>query len=83
MTYRLLAGAPFDVGNLFFIPAFDAGPIVNPYPSAVFYGVDGGDFSGQPPTQPLVDGGLIPLAGTATYDPTKTYGPDDIVPFPG
>mgnify|MGYP006275288273 CR=1 FL=1 len=83
MTYKLLAGAPFDVGNLFFVPAFDAGYIVNPYPSSVIVGVDGGNFIGQPPSQHMVDGGSIPLAGTASYDPSKTYGPDDIVSLPG
>ena len=78
MTYRLRAGAPFDLDNLFNRPAVDAGPFVNPYPDAVLSTIDGGDFV-QPVTF-TVDGGFIPAAGTATYDPSKTYGPDDIVP---
>lgn len=70
-----VAGAPFDEGNLFLVPATDAGPFVNPYPTANFVNLDGGSFSD--PADILVDGGVIPLAGTATYDPTRTYGPDD------
>ena len=78
MTYRLRAGAPFDLDNLFNRPAIDAGPIVNLYEDAVLSNIDGGDFV-QAVTF-TIDGGLIPVAGTATYDPSKVYGPDDIVP---
>jgi hypothetical protein len=78
MTYNLRAGAPFDKDNIFNIPATDAGPLVNldsPYLSVVT--IDAGTFA--KPIVVNIDGGYIPLLGTATYDPTKTYGPDDIV----
>jgi hypothetical protein len=78
MTYKIRAGAPFDLDNLFNRPAIDAGPIVNLYPNAILSNIDGGDFM-QAVTF-TVDGGLIPAAGTATYDPSRVYGPDDIVP---
>ena len=78
MTYKIRAGAPFDLDNLFNRPAVDAGPIVNLYPDSVLSNIDGGNFV-QPVTF-TVDGGLIPAAGTATYDPSRVYGPDDIVP---
>ena len=78
MTYKIRAGAPFDLDNLFNRPAVDAGPIVNLYPDSVLSNIDGGNFV-QPVTF-TVDGGLIPVAGTATYDPSRVYGPDDIVP---
>jgi hypothetical protein len=78
MTYKIRAGAPFDLDNLFNRPAVDAGPIVNLYPDSVLSNIDGGNFV-QPVTF-TVDGGLIPAAGTATYDPSRTYGPDYIVP---
>lgn len=70
-----VAGAPFDEGNLFLIPATDAGSFVNLYPNANLVNLDGGSFRDSPGI--LVDGGVIPRAGTATYDPTRTYGPDD------
>ena len=79
MTTRILAGAPFDKGNFFTKPALDAGPINNTNEFAVLYGIDGGDFNGIPPSTPLHDGGSIPPAGTASFDPTKTYGPNDII----
>lgn len=78
MTYKLRAGAPFDLDNLFNRPAVDAGPIVNLYEDNVLSNIDGGNFA-QASTF-TIDGGLIPAAGTATYDPSKIYGPDDIVP---
>lgn len=77
MGYKLLAGAPFDPGNIFYVPAVDAGLIVNPYPNILLDNIDGGllgDGAGI-----LVDGGQIPLAGTASYDPNITYGPENIV----
>jgi hypothetical protein len=77
MTYKLRAGAPFDSDNIFNIPPVDAGPIVNPYPDLLIDQIDGGTF--VLPTSLPIDGGFIPLAGTATYDPSKTYGPDDII----
>jgi hypothetical protein len=40
--------------------------------------IDGGNFV-QAATF-TVDGGFIPAAGTATYDPSKTYDETDIVP---
>lgn len=70
-----VAGAPFDEGNLFLIPATDAGLFVNPYPSTPSVNIDGGSYKDS--TEILVDGGVIPKAGTATYDPTRTYSPDD------
>ena len=77
MTYQLRAGAPFDLNNIFNIPVIDPGLIVNPYPDAAVSVVDGGTYAS--PSSITYDGGLIPLAGTATFDPTKTYGPNDIV----
>jgi hypothetical protein len=74
-----VAGAPFDEGNIFRVPAIDGGPFVNPYPLAPQSTVDGGVFSQVPTQSVLVDGGTIPLAGTATYDPNKIYGPDDVL----
>lgn len=81
MAYKLLAGAPFDAGNLFIVPAVDAGLIVNPYPNTVVASIDGGSLAA--PATFTIDGGTIPLEGTASYDPTKTYGPNDIVVIPG
>lgn len=78
MAYKLLAGAPFDVGNLFYVPAVDPGLIVNPYPDAELSVVDGGSISVS--STFTIDGGFIPLAGTASYNPTKIYGPLDIIP---
>jgi len=76
MTYKLRAGAPFDLDNYFNKPAIDAGPFVNPYPDADVSKIDGGFFN--TPATFTIDGGKIPLAGTATYDPTKTYTSADI-----
>ena len=36
--------------------------------------LDGQAFNGTPAN--YFDGGTIPLAGTASYDPSITYGPD-------
>jgi hypothetical protein len=82
MAYKLIAGAPFDQGNLFFNPATDAGLFVNPFPHAISAQVEGGFFA-DGSTDIIVDGGTFPLEGTATYDPNKTYGPDDIIIIPG
>lgn len=82
MAYKLLAGAPFDTGNIFLNPATDAGLFVNPFPDAVIATVDGG-FLTDGSTEIIVDGGVFPLEGTATFDPNKEYGPDDIVIIPG
>ena len=81
MAYKVLAGAPFDAGNLFIVPAIDPGLIINPYPDAEVSVVDGGSLSA--PSTYTIDGGTIPLEGTASYDPTKIYGPDDVVILPG
>lgn len=77
MTYRSRAGAPFDSNNIFNVPPIDPGPFSNPYGNAIVSKIDGGTFL-QPPTK-YFNGGTIPLNGTATYDPTRTYGPDDII----
>lgn len=78
MTYKLRAGAPFDLDNIFNIPPLDAGPIINnDSPNLIVSKVDGGTI--QNPTNIKYDGGVIPPAGTATYDPNKVYGPDDII----
>jgi hypothetical protein len=74
-----VAGAPFDEGNIFYIPATDGGPIISLYPTSNVVNIDGGFFRDAPTDSPLVDGGVIPAAGTASYDPTKEYGPDDII----
>lgn len=73
-----VAGAPFDSGNFFTIPPVDGGPIVNLYPDSIVANIDGGYLSDPPSFFPLIDGGTIPLAGTATYDPNKVYGPTDV-----
>jgi hypothetical protein len=77
MTYRIRAGAPFDSDNIFNIPPTDAGPLASFSPNLVVARLDGGSF--RIPGQVSIDGGYIPLRGTATYDPTKTYGPTDII----
>lgn len=77
MTYKIRAGAPFDLDNLFNRPAIDAGSIVNLYPDAVLSNIDGGDFV-QSVTF-TVDGGFIPLQGTASYNPTRIYSPEDVI----
>jgi hypothetical protein len=78
MTYKLRAGAPFDLDNLFNIPALDPGPIVNNLGEYLRVAVvDGGSFI--EPSEITYDGGVIPLVGTATYNPNRIYGPDDIV----
>jgi hypothetical protein len=78
MTYKLRAGAPFDLDNFFNVPPVDAGPFVNLYPDATVSKIDGGSFN-QPATF-VVDGGKVPLAGTASYDPNKTYTENDVIP---
>jgi|688.fasta_scaffold168387_2 hypothetical protein len=79
MGYKILAGAPFDKNNLFTTSGLDAGPIKVLYESAIVQSMDGGDFTQGLPTEILHDGGEIPLAGTASYYPSKIYGPEDIV----
>lgn len=65
-------GAPFDKDNLFFVPAIDGGLIKKSKAQKKFLkGKEGGSFSGPPIA--YFDGGKIPLAGTATYDPNETY----------
>ena len=77
MDYQLRAGAPFDTDNIFNIPATDAGPFTSSFPDLVVVRLDGGSFT--TPGVVSIDGGYIPYKGTATYDPTKTYGPTDII----
>ena len=77
MTYKLRAGAPFDLDNIFNIPSLDPGLIVNPYPDAIVSKVDGGSF--MTPSKLTYDGGLLPTAGTASYNPNKVYNTLDIV----
>jgi hypothetical protein len=77
MDYQLRAGAPFDLNNLFITPALDPGLFVNPYPDATITSADGGTFTSL--TLITYDGGSIPVAGTATFNPNKVYGPNDIV----
>jgi hypothetical protein len=77
MTYRIRAGAPFDSDNIFNVPPTDAGPLVSSSPNLVVASLDGGSFTA--PSSVNIDGGYIPYQGTATYDPTKTYGPTDII----
>lgn len=78
MTYKLRAGAPFDSDNCFNKPAIDAGPFVNPYPDIALSKIDGGFFNKTATF--TINGGVIPLAGTATYDPAKTYTSADVLP---
>ena len=66
-------GAPFDLNNFFNIPAIDAGEF-NPGNVLKLSRLDGQAFNGTPAN--YFDGGTIPLAGTASYDPSITYGPD-------
>jgi hypothetical protein len=77
MTYKIRAGAPFDSDNIFNIPPTDAGPLASSSPDLVVARLDGGSFTA--PSSVNIDGGYIPYKGTATYDPTKTYGPTDII----
>ena len=78
MTYNLRAGAPFDPGNLFNIPATDAGPIINNLgPYLVVVNIDAGSLTGV--VSITYDGGTIPKLGTATYNPNVTYGPNIII----
>lgn len=79
--YKLLAGAPFDQDNLFLRPAIDGGLFVNPFPTTLISRIDGGRFNA--PATFVVDGGYIPAAGTATYDPNKTYDETSIVVIEG
>ncbi len=78
MNFR--AGAPFDKDNIFNIPATDAGDIVNPYPNGSFVNINAGTFA--VPIIVDIDGGTIPVLGTATFDPTKTYTEDDVYTGP-
>lgn len=66
-------GAPFDRGNFFNIPPLDGGEIVPPY-NTLISRIDGGTHVSSPPN--YFDGGLIPVLGTASYDPSISYGPD-------
>lgn len=77
MTYKLRAGAPFDSDNIFNVPPTDAGPLTSFSPNLVVARIDGGSFTA--PSSVSINGGYIPYKGTATYDPTKTYGPTDII----
>lgn len=72
-----VAGAPFDLGNIFTVSPVDAGPFISEFPDSIVSSVDGGTFSDKGPV--IVEGGIIPLAGTATYNPNKVYGPTDII----
>lgn len=64
-------GAPFDKNNLWNVPAIDGGGIV---PDA-FAKIYNGQAIGKTPPE-FFNGGFIPLKGTATYDPSKRYGPN-------
>ena len=66
-------GAPFDTNNFFNIPPLDAGELNPGYVSKVAR-IDGQALSHTPAN--YFDGGVIPLQGTASYDPNITYGPD-------
>ena len=66
-------GAPFDEGNLFDRPAVDGG-VIRQSVTIPISRVDGQSFKNN--LSSYKDGGVIPLAGTATYDPSIEYGPD-------
>jgi hypothetical protein len=66
-------GAPFDIDNIFNIPAIDGGEFVSRV-SLNFQSIDGGSIA-VPPIR-YIDGGSLPPAGTASYDPQKDYGPE-------
>lgn len=66
-------GAPFDIDNIFNIPAVDGGEII-PRISTNYQSVNGGDFAET--AERYIDGGLIPPKGTATFDPQENYGPN-------
>lgn len=66
-------GAPFDLNNFFNIPVIDAGEF-DPGNVLKLSKLDGQAFSDEPAN--YFDGGTIPLQGTASYDPSITYGPD-------
>jgi len=64
-------GAPFDKNNLWNVPAIDGGEIV---PRARSSFVNGESIDQTP--NKFIQGGVIPKKGTATYDPSKRYGPN-------
>jgi len=66
-------GAPFDVDNIFNIPAIDGGEFISPT-STNYQSTDGGDFLN--PVTRFIDAGIIPPAGTASFDPDQNYGPN-------
>ena len=65
-------GAPFDINNIFNIPAIDGGEII-PRISINYQSVNGGIFGETP--EKYIDGGTIPPKGSATFDPLENYGP--------
>lgn len=65
-------GAPFDIDNIFNIPAIDGGEIISRI-STNFQSVNGGDFAQA--AQRYINAGSIPPKGTATFDPQENYGP--------
>jgi len=71
MTIR--RGAPFDKDNFFNIPPIDGGLINSLYHTKISH-IEGGTFTTN--VNVYFDGGSIPVAGTATYDPNIEYGPD-------
>lgn len=66
-------GAPFDIDNIFNIPAIDGGEIIS-NENIPFSSIDGGTFLSAPSR--YIDGGSLPSKGTATYDPNQIYGPN-------
>jgi len=64
-------GAPFDKNNLWNVPAIDGGEIIS---KAYASKVNGKAIGQKPPN--FFNGGTIPKKGTATYDPSKRYGPN-------
>mgnify|MGYP007086147323 FL=1 len=75
MFMAIRRGAPFDENNFFNIPPIDGGDInQSSYVVVKISDIEGGAIAAQPTS--YFDGGVIPLAGTASYDPSITYGPD-------
>ena len=67
-------GAPFDENNFFNIPPIDGGEInQSSYVAVKISNIEGGAITAQ--VSSYFDGGNIPLAGTASYDPNVVYGP--------
>jgi|TARA_B110000908_G_scaffold172732_1_gene242493 hypothetical protein len=75
MFMAIRRGAPFDENNFFNIPPIDGGDINQAsYVAVKISNIEGGAIAAGPAS--YFDGGLIPTLGTASFDPSITYGPN-------